>query len=196
MIDIAICCGCAAARQWDVLQKMLRTQLTSENVTAYYEAFLQIYLFAGFPHAIAVLNLFARMCRELEIVPHPHSESYDASLFRHRGEQLCRKIYTTVYEKMRDRLHQISPELEDWMIVEGYGKTLSRPGLDVQARELCALAVLTVLDWPEQQYAHLRGALNVGVSPEQCRAVLRGISNWSSNEAIERGYALLDGKIV
>jgi 4-carboxymuconolactone decarboxylase len=48
--------------------------------------------------------------------------------------------------------------------VEGYGKVLSRPGLDLAARELCVVALLAPQDAAPQLYSHLRGALNAGAA--------------------------------
>ena len=57
--------------------------------------------------------------------------------------------------------------MERWMLEEGYGKVLGRPGLDLKVRELCVIAVLVGLDTPQQLYSHLRGALNVGATMEE-----------------------------
>jgi alkylhydroperoxidase/carboxymuconolactone decarboxylase family protein YurZ len=54
--------------------------------------------------------------------------------------------------------------MERWMIVEGYGKVLSRPGLDLATRELCIVALLAPQDAAPQLYSHLRGALNAGAA--------------------------------
>jgi 4-carboxymuconolactone decarboxylase len=53
------------------------------------------------------------------------------------------------------------------MLEEGYGKVLSRPHMDLKVRELCIIGVLVGLDAPQQLYSHLRGALNVGATPEE-----------------------------
>ena len=53
------------------------------------------------------------------------------------------------------------------MIVDGYGKTLSRPGLDLMRRELCSAGMLVPQRAPRQLLSHLRGALNAGAMPAQ-----------------------------
>jgi 4-carboxymuconolactone decarboxylase len=58
------------------------------------------------------------------------------------------------------------------MVVEGYGKVLGRPGLDLATRELCIIALLVVLNAPRQLYSHLRGALNAGAHPSEVEAAL------------------------
>ena len=55
------------------------------------------------------------------------------------------------------------------MIVDGYGKTLSRPGLGVVERELATVAALAATGWPRQLAAHRAGALRVGASERAVR---------------------------
>jgi len=58
------------------------------------------------------------------------------------------------------------------MVVEGYGKVLGRPQLDLATRELCIVALLAVLGAPRQLYSHLRGAMNAGADPSEVEETL------------------------
>ena len=58
------------------------------------------------------------------------------------------------------------------MLTEGYGKVLGRPGLELEVRELCIAGLLAGLDAAPQLHSHLRGALNVGATPEEVEAAL------------------------
>ncbi len=139
----------------------------------YYEALLQLYLFAGFPAALEALSTFRAVIDALAIsFSTEPPEHYNADVFRERGEKLCRAVYTTAYDKMRQRVGGLSPDLDMWMVVEGYGKTLSRPGLSIGARELVIVAVLAATGWRNQLYSHIRGAVNAGVARADCEAVL------------------------
>jgi 4-carboxymuconolactone decarboxylase len=146
---------------------------------SFYEALLQTYLFAGFPAALEGLSVLLSICQErgMDFVP-PRKSTFDESLFAKRGQELCQQIYTSAYDKMRRNLHAISPDLAEWMIVEGYGKTLSRPELPARIRELAVVAVLAVLGWNTQLYSHLRGAMNVGATPVECIDTLRIVSSF------------------
>jgi 4-carboxymuconolactone decarboxylase len=95
----------------------------------------------------------------------PHS-------FRARGEALCRRIYGSNYTALRANIRALHPDLDAWMVDEGYGRVLARGGVDVATRELAALTALVVLDVPRQLRAHLRGALNVGASAREIAATL------------------------
>jgi 4-carboxymuconolactone decarboxylase len=50
------------------------------------------------------------------------------------------------------------------MVVEGYGKVLGRPGLDLPRRELCIVAACAATAQDRQLHSHLHGAINVGVA--------------------------------
>jgi 4-carboxymuconolactone decarboxylase len=73
-------------------------------------------------------------------------------------------VYGEMYERLRVNIRGLHPELDEWMIVEGYGKVLSRPGLDLARRELCIVAACAATKQDRQLHSHLHGALNVGVA--------------------------------
>lgn len=136
-----------------------------------HEALLQSYLFAGFPVALEALAVADEECRSiLGTVTWKNADDFDVQTFRDRGEQLCKRVYGSVYERMMERLGTITPELSSWMIVEGYGKTLSRPELDIIRRELCIVGILAALERENQLRSHVRGAFLVGANAEDLRA--------------------------
>ena len=90
----------------------------------------------------------------------------------HRGEATCRVVYGDNYLKLRQNVRALHPALDAWMLIEGYGRTLSRPGLDLKRREFCVIAQTAVLDTPRQLHSHLRGALHAGATLEEVDAVL------------------------
>ena len=128
-------------------------------------------LYVGFPRAIVAWTVY----RRLEPDPAPGSEPSDYARWQEwleRGEAACREVYGKHYEQLRHNIGALHPVLEQWMVVDGYGKTLSRSGLDLLRRELCSVAMLVPQGVPRQLVAHLRGAINAGATPEQVDAVL------------------------
>jgi 4-carboxymuconolactone decarboxylase len=124
---------------------------------------LMLYLYAGFPAAIEFLraldaNWPAPRARS---VPAPASYA-DWRAWQARGSILCRRVYGAHYAVLRRFMARLHPDLDQWMIVEGYGKTLSRPGLTAVERELATVTALAVLGWERQLEAHRQGALHVG----------------------------------
>ena len=65
-----------------------------------------------------------------------------------RGEEVCARVYGDNYSKLRDSVRALHPAIDAWMITEGYGRTLGRPGLDLMRRELCTVAQTAVLEAP------------------------------------------------
>ena len=75
-------------------------------------------------------------------------------------------VYGSNFERLRANIQVLHPALDAWMVTEGYGRTLSRPGLDLARRELAIVAQVAVQGAERQLHSHLRGALNAGVTPE------------------------------
>ncbi len=127
------------------------------------EALLQSHLFLGYPAALNALALW----RERSGRPAPPASAEDRAAWRARGEQVCARVYAGQYERLRENVARLHPDMERWMLTEGYGKVLGRPGLELRVRELSIVALLAGLDAERQLHAHLRGALNVGAAPEE-----------------------------
>lgn len=150
----------------------LRAALAEAAVTAdpmeVEEALLQSYLFVGYPAALAALAVW----REASPAPPADPSPDDWPGWERRGAALCRRVYSTQYRELRDNVRRLHPDMERWMVVEGYGKVLARPGLAPLAREYCIVALLTVAGAGPQLYSHLRGALNLGAAADSLVEVL------------------------
>jgi 4-carboxymuconolactone decarboxylase len=110
--------------------------------------------------------------------------------WRERGEVTCSIVYGDFFEKLRGNIRALSPALDEWMIVEGYGKVLSRAGLDLGRRELCIIAACAAAGQDRQLHSHLHGALNAGVAPEVVRATLGALDGIVSHEILSRALLL------
>lgn len=136
------------------------------------ELLLQAVLICGWPRALTG----ARVCRQAGFHLDPGGE--DATDYsRHaewkaRGEITCRAVYDETYQALRRNIHALHPAIEAAMIVEGYGRILGRPGLDLARRELCTIAQITVQNARRQLRSHLKGALNAGASTQAVGEVL------------------------
>ena len=137
------------------------------------EVLLQSYLFMGYPVALNALALWRR--RTGRPAAEPRDESGVDWL--ERGREVCRKVYGRQYETLREVLGEIHPELDQWAVVEGYGKVLGRPGLALEVRELCIAAQLAGTDATRQLHSHLRGCLNVGNPVGEVEAALDAVED-------------------
>ena len=128
------------------------------------EMLLQSYLFVGYPVALQALAMWReRTGNAASELATPD----DPATWRERGEKVCAQVYAGQYERLRANIAKLHPDMERWMLEEGYGKVLGRRGVDLKVRELCIASLLVGLDAPQQLYSHLRGALNVGATVEE-----------------------------
>jgi 4-carboxymuconolactone decarboxylase len=138
------------------------------------ELLLQSYLFAGFPRALNAMREWRRLERDA-LVGNPPA---DVDQWRADGEATCAAVYGSMYDRLRDNIRHLHPSLDEWMIIEGYGKVLSRPGLDLPRRELCIVAACAAAGQDRQLHSHFHGALNVGVDPVVIDHVLDAIAEF------------------
>jgi 4-carboxymuconolactone decarboxylase len=127
------------------------------------ELILQTYLFAGFPRALNTAREWRRAGATAAPPPGAATDYADADEWRSRGESTCAVVYGAAYDRLRRNITALHPALDTWMIVEGYGKVLSRPGLDLARRELCVVAACAHTAQDRQLHSHLHGARNAGV---------------------------------
>lgn len=136
------------------------------------ELLLQSLLMVGYPRTLLAFSIWRKASRVDAPDTDAESDYTSVEEWTRRGEETCATVYGSNYRKLRSNVRDLHPALDTWMITEGYGRTMSRPGLDLQRRELCIIAQTAVMETPRQLLSHLRGALNAGASFGQVEAVL------------------------
>jgi 4-carboxymuconolactone decarboxylase len=150
--------------------------------SALYEVVLQSYLFLGFPRMlIAAEHLQDIWPEEIEPVEPEAITSEEAEDWFARGSQLYSRVYGDKDQLLKRKVVGMAPEVFRWMLIEGYGKVLSRPELRIAERELCIIAQLMMDDKERQLHSHLRGALNVGVAKTLVRKVVEDLGRAAGN---------------
>ncbi|MEX2110677.1 MAG: carboxymuconolactone decarboxylase family protein [Gemmatimonadaceae bacterium] len=155
------------------------------------EIILQSYLFAGFPRALNAARTWRSVSGTTAPKTDPESDAADLETWRERGLATCEIVYGESYERLRRNIRGLHPALDEWMIVDGYGKVLSRPGVDLRTRELCVVAACAVAGQQRQLHSHLGGAMNAGASFEEVAAVLEAVKDLMSREDLARYHQLL-----
>jgi 4-carboxymuconolactone decarboxylase len=153
------------------------------------ELLLQTYLFAGFPRS---LNAFREWRRRVPAPPDSGAPEIAVEEWEKRGRETCRAVYGSMYDKLRHNIETLHPALDNWMIVEGYGKVLSRPGLDLSRRELCIVAACVASGQERQLHSHLHGALNVGVAALVVREALESLQGVVDGDRLNAGRLLFE----
>ena len=180
----------SALRKMDILREFIeQTKIKQIPFLKIYETLLQNYLFTGYPSALLSLKVLKEMYPNKKF-----AEAADMNLyhFRKRGEANCIKVYGHKFEKLIKNVKNFSPDMAEWLVLEGYGKVLGRKGLNFKERELCIVAVLTVLKFEDQLYSHINGAFRAKASIEEIRSVIKSLSCFGNKNLSAYGLKVLD----
>jgi 4-carboxymuconolactone decarboxylase len=112
---------------------------------------------------------------------------------RAEGERQARRLFgNRRYEESRapaERARRRLLALADEVV---FGRVYARPGLSLPERAMCTVAALTVLREPVQLRAHVGGALNVGVTPEQLEEIVTQMAMYAGFPAALNAMLVLD----
>ena len=135
------------------------------------ELVLHSVLLVGYPRALQAAGALRRVMPE--IVEVGDAADYTAwPAWQERAEATCRKIYGTTYDQLVKNLGALHPALLASVMIDGYGRIISRPGLEMKLRELCTIAALVAQGAPAQLHSHLRGAHRQGATPDEITAAI------------------------
>jgi len=183
--------ACLAAANYGRLETYMREALAQKVAASkIYEVLLQSYLFLGYPKALEAMKIFRQVCDHNARPSRINFSFRYWSDWRIRGTVLCEKVYGDNYDKLVKRVGEISPELSEWMIVEGYGKVLSRGVLAGLVRELCTVAALLVTSDINQLHSHMRGAKNLGAGRNEILKTMEIASEFCTRQKMNRGQKL------
>jgi alkylhydroperoxidase/carboxymuconolactone decarboxylase family protein YurZ len=164
----------SALRKMEILNSLIvETKLRKLPFKKIYETLLQNYLFTGYPSALLSLKLLKELYPNKRI---PKAADMNLYHFRKRGEANCKKVYGNKFEKLISNVKNFSPDMAEWLILEGYGKVLGRKGLSLKERELCIVATLTALKFEDQLYSHINGAFRAKAPIKDIRSVMESLT--------------------
>jgi 4-carboxymuconolactone decarboxylase len=154
------------------------------------ELLLQSYLFAGFPRMLNAAREWRRATGLPAVADDEGVHDEKIPEWHARGEATCSAVYGAMYPKLRENMRQLHPSIDAWMIVEGYGKVLGRPGLDLPRRELCIVAACVATGQDRQLVSHLHGAVNVGAPEGWVDGALEALREVVEGDAVRRATML------
>ncbi len=163
---LPVICVCAVLRKENELTELFeyskKIKLSKQKI---YEAILQTYLFAGYPSVLNALKIFGKNYK----VSKKNYNTPEINKLKISGIKTCKKIYGEKFEKLISNVKSFSPELSEWLVIEGYGKVLSRKSLNLKERELCIVAILSVLKFEDQLFSHINGAVRLKTKVEEIK---------------------------
>ena len=131
------------------------------------EMIIQIFFYVGAPIGTTALDVANRVFSERGLTVEPvrvfdPNESPEALLERGRAQRL---------EILGDLTpagpEPVDAEWEQYLLEYLWGSVWPRPGLDVQSRMICTLAVLPLVATNRSLRDHVRGARRIGLTQEQ-----------------------------
>ncbi len=186
---LPLICAAAALRKDEPLKALLeKSKLYGIKEKPLYESLLQNYLFTGYPSAMISLKILKKYYPKLENVLH---DSWNLNKYKERGTKNCKKIYGRKFDKLISNVKSFSPELSDWLLLEGYGKVMGRNGLSVKQRELNNVSVLTGLKFEDQLYSHINGAFRTKATKEQIERAINNLDILGDKELSKFGMKVL-----
>jgi 4-carboxymuconolactone decarboxylase len=93
-----------------------------------------------------------------------------------RGVATQRRLDPTITEEVLGAFSDVAPDFARLTIEYPFGDIYSRPGLDLQKRQIVTMATLATLGQERQLKVHIRFARNVGVTDEEIIEALMQIS--------------------
>lgn len=193
--------ACIAASQASVKAELLKGFInwgfaSGIKPVEIYEVLLQGYLFCGYPAALESFFVYNEALLDDKNQPENNrliSEiEWDYNLFRRRGLKAAKNIYGKNFSLVHNNIRKLSPELASSMIIEGYGRVISRTGLDILPRELAIVAALSVTGMSRQLYSHIRGAINVGAPPRQIKAIIKQSRLFISKAKVKKALKVFE----
>lgn len=157
------------------------------------EVILQSHLFLGFPAMIEAARILADVRGKKNASIHLPGQysNIQCKKWNQNGIKKMRRIYGPSFDSLVSYINSFSPQILGWMVNDGYGRVLSRPGISFDQRELCIVAILTVTGYQNQLRAHLRGAINVGLEIELIATVIDNCHYFCSAKNIKKSKKLL-----
>lgn len=169
-IGAALC----ANNPFDLKECFHRALANNVPTRAVREVIITSYLFDGYPTALEGFRLWREVYGKKDEASDTIKYSpAQLKVWRQRGLKLCRQVYGEHFRELMRRVRDWAPELKEGMIIEGYGKVLSRDQIPIELRELVIITMLIVKQRPRQLVSHIYGAARLGVPLSLIESTLR-----------------------
>ena len=157
--DVALARVTAAACLGDPSREMRRARRLPARAVE--EALLQLHLFAGYPATINALFAWRQIAG-------PARGNGRSRRSRALGERVCRSVYGAGFDALMGNMRRLHPVLPAWILDDGYGRVLHRPGLSLATRKRLVVASLAAVGARRQLVPYLRVTRGA-------REILRGL---------------------
>jgi 4-carboxymuconolactone decarboxylase len=131
------------------------------------EVVFQLVAYCGWAVALNAVSVVREVVDELGLVlpaatGAPPLEDLDRAALRSLGHTTARRVHPR-FDRVASQIAAFDPDLVAHLTESAYGYVYNRPGLDLETREIVAVAILAAVGQERQLRYHIEGALNVGV---------------------------------
>jgi 4-carboxymuconolactone decarboxylase len=103
-----------------------------------------------------------------------------ASELENKGREIRTKLWGEQALKGADEfLKNFDPGFAKLLNDQLFGEIWNRPGLPTKTRSMITVAVLMALGRPQELRLHMRGALNLGITPQELKEIIVHVSQYS-----------------
>jgi len=97
-----------------------------------------------------------------------------------KGMDVLKQLNEENIENVFSKLEDIAPDLGRFVVEYPYSELYSREEVDLKTRELCTIAALTTLGYPQEQLKnHIKAALATGVKPTEIVEIIMQMSAYA-----------------
>lgn len=103
-----------------------------------------------------------------------------ANELENKGKEIRTRLWGEQgFKSVDEFLKKFDPGFAKFLNEQLFGEIWNRPGLPTKARSMITVAVLMALGRGQELRLHMRGALNLGITPEELREIIVHVSQYS-----------------
>jgi 4-carboxymuconolactone decarboxylase len=103
-----------------------------------------------------------------------------ANELENKGREIRTRLWGEEALKGADEfLKKFDPGFAKFLNEQVFGEIWSRPGLPSKSRSMITVAVLMALGRGQELRLHMRGALNLGITPDELKEIIVHVSQYS-----------------
>jgi 4-carboxymuconolactone decarboxylase len=151
------------------------------------EVFILCAIPAGWPASLDALRYLCEWCEAHGIETadplEMREDYYTADWYQIGYDKGAQLFGEESWKKYLNDLSLLDPDLANFVVVNLYGKLLTRETLDDRTRELCLVAAFAALKDKQNLKLHIKGALNSGATATEVREILFHVGLYAGQDA-------------
>ena len=152
---------------------------------------------AGWPSSLEAVKYLYSWCGAHNIPKEPPLEMrkiyHTADWYQIGYDKGIQLFGEKSWRKYLKELSLLDADLSKFVVINFYGKLLTRPTLDDRTRELCYVAAFGALKDKRNLNLHIRGSLNSGATPAEIKEILFHIGCYAGIDTVSQAIDVYRG---